>query len=42
MFNDCGWEYIAGMLATVISEKRLRKNGIAEEIFCDKESRLYR
>lgn len=41
MFNDCGWEYIQDYVGYSYFRKTVAEDGIAEEIFCDKESRLY-
>ncbi len=41
MFNDCGWEYIQDYVGYSYFRKTVAEDGIAEEIFCDQESRLY-
>lgn len=40
MFDDCGWEYIQDYLGYSYFRKAVSDDGIAEEIFCDDESRL--
>ncbi len=40
MFNDCGWEYIQDYVGYSYFRKAVSDDGIAEEIFCDDESRL--
>lgn len=40
MFDDCGWEYIQDYFGYSYFRKVVSDNGIAEEIFCDDESRL--
>ena len=41
MFDDCGWEYIQDYAGYSYFRKAVAEDGIAEEIFCDDESRLY-
>ena len=41
MFDDCGWEYIQDYAGYSYFRKAVAEDGIAEEIFCDEESRLY-
>lgn len=41
MFDDCGWEYIQDYAGYSYFRKAVAENGIAEEIFCDEESRLH-
>lgn len=41
MFDDCGWEYIQDFVGYSYFRKAVSEDGIAEEIFCDDESRLY-
>ncbi len=40
MFDDCGWEYIQDFFGYSYFRKAVSDDGIAEEIFCDDESRL--
>lgn len=40
MFNDCGWEYIQDYAGYSYFRKAVAKDGVAEEIFCDEESRF--
>ena len=40
MFDDCGWEYIQEYFGYSYFRKVVSDDGIAEEIFCDDESRL--
>lgn len=40
MFDDCGWEYIQDYAGYSYFRKEVAENGVAEEIFCDDESRL--
>ena len=40
MFNDCGWEYIQDYVGHSYFRKAVSDDGVAEEIFCDDESRL--
>ncbi len=40
MFNDCGWEYLQDYAGYSYFRKSVSESGIAEEIFCDDESRL--
>ncbi len=40
MFHDCGWEYIQDFFGYSYFRKAVSDDGIAEEIFCDEESRL--
>jgi len=40
MFSDCGWEYLQDYAGYSYFRKAVSENGIAEEIFCDDESRL--
>ena len=41
MFDDCGWEYIQDYVGYSYFRKAVAEDGMAEEIFCDEESRLY-
>lgn len=41
MFDDCGWEYIQDYAGYSYFRKAVAEDGIAEEIFCDEESRFY-
>lgn len=41
LFDDCGWEYIQDYAGYSYFRKAVGEDGIAEEIFCDRESRLY-
>ena len=40
MYEDCGWEYIQDYAGYSYFRKAVAEDGIAEEIFCDDESRL--
>ena len=40
MFDDCGWEYIQDYAGYSYFRKAVAEDGVAEEIFCDEESRL--
>ena len=40
MFDDCGWEYIQDYAGYSYFRKAVAEDGVAEEIFCDDESRL--
>lgn len=40
MFDDCDWEYIQDYFGYSYFRKVVSDDGIAEEIFCDDESRL--
>lgn len=40
MFQDCGWEYIQDYAGYSYFRKAVAEDGVAEEIFCDAESRL--
>ena len=40
MFDDCGWEYIQDYFGYSYFRKVVSDDGVAEEIFCDDESRL--
>ena len=40
MFDDCGWEYIQDYAGYSYFRKAVSKDGVAEEIFCDDESRF--
>ena len=40
MFDDCGWEYIQDFAGYSYFRKAVGEDGVAEEIFCDDESRL--
>lgn len=40
MFDDCGWEYIQDFLGYSYFRKAVAEDGVAEEIFCDEESRF--
>ena len=40
MFDDCGWEYIQDFFGYSYFRKVVAEDGVAEEIFCDDESRL--
>ena len=40
MFDDCGWEYIQDFVGYSYFRKAVSSAGVAEEIFCDEESRL--
>jgi len=40
MFEDCGWEYIQDYAGYSYFRKAVSKDGVAEEIFCDDESRF--
>ena len=40
MFDDCGWEYIQDFLGYSYFRKAVSEDGVAEEIFCDEESRF--
>ncbi|MCQ4022919.1 MULTISPECIES: DUF2812 domain-containing protein [unclassified Ruminococcus] len=41
MFDDCGWEYIQDYIGYSYFRKAVAAvDGVAEEIFCDEESRL--
>ena len=40
MFEDCGWDYIQDYAGYSYFRKAVDKDGKADEIFCDDESRL--
>ena len=40
MYSDCGWEYIQDYFGYSYFKKPVSATGVAEEIFCDEESRL--
>lgn len=40
MFRDCGWEYIQDYAGYSYFRKPVSENGVADEIFCDEDSRL--
>lgn len=40
MFDDCGWEYIQDYAGYSYFRKAVEKDGVAEEIFCDEESKF--
>lgn len=40
MFDDCGWEYIQDYAGYSYFRKSVVKDGVAEEIFCDEESKF--
>lgn len=40
MFDDCGWEYMQDFFGYSYFRKAVTKEGVAEEIFCDEESRF--
>lgn len=40
MFEDCGWEYIKDFAGYSYFRKAVTDDGVAEEIFCDDDSRL--
>ena len=40
MFDDCGWEYIQDYAGYSYFRKPVAEDGVAEEIFCDEESRF--
>lgn len=40
MFDDCGWEYIQDFFGYSYFRKVVAEDGVAEEIFCDEESRF--
>ncbi len=40
MFEDCGWEYIQDYAGYSYFRKAVSEEGVAEEIFCDDESRM--
>ena len=40
MFDDCGWEYIQDYAGYSYFRKAVAEDGVAEEIFCDEESRF--
>lgn len=40
MFEDCGWEYIQDYVGYSYFRKAVVSGGVAEEIFCDEESRF--
>lgn len=40
MFDDCGWEYIQNFFGYSYFRKAVAEDGVAEEIFCDEESRF--
>ena len=40
MFEDCGWEYLQDHSGYSYFRKTVSDDGIAEEIFCDDESRF--
>lgn len=39
MFDDCGWQYIQDYAGYSYFRKAVADDGVAEEIFCDEESR---
>ena len=40
MFDDCGWEYIQDFFGYSYFRKAVGEDSVAEEIFCDEESRF--
>ena len=40
LFHDCGWEYIQDYAGYSYFRKAVSEDGIAEEIFCDEESKF--
>lgn len=40
MFDDCGWEYIQDYAGYSYFRKAVADDGVAEEIFCDEESKF--
>lgn len=40
IFDDCGWEYIQDYFGYSYFRKAVSEEGVAEEIFCDEESRF--
>ena len=40
IFRDCGWDYIQDYAGYSYFRKEVGEDGVAEEIFCDDESRL--
>lgn len=40
MFADCGWEYIQDYAGYSYFRKAVSEDGMADEIFCDEDSRL--
>lgn len=40
MFSDCGWEYIQDYAGYSYFRKTVSEEGVAEEIFCDIDSKL--
>ncbi|MBQ4313574.1 MAG: DUF2812 domain-containing protein [Clostridia bacterium] len=40
MFEDCGWEYLQDYAGYSYFRKPVSESGVAEEIFCDDDSRL--
>lgn len=40
MFDDCGWEYIQDYAGYSYFRKPVLEDGVAEEIFCDEESKF--
>jgi hypothetical protein len=40
MFADCGWEYIQDYAGYSYFRKPVSEDGMADEIFCDEDSRL--
>ena len=40
MFDDCGWEYIQDYAGYSYFRKAVSEDGVADEIFCDEDSKL--
>ena len=40
MFRDCGWEYIQDYAGYSYFRKEVSEDGVADEIFCDEDSKL--
>ena len=40
MFSDCGWEYLMDYAGYSYFRKPVSETGVAEEIFCDDESKI--
>lgn len=40
MFDDCGWEYMQDFFGYSYFRKAVAEDSVAEEIFCDEESRF--
>ena len=40
MYEDCGWEYIQDYAGYSYFRKAVSEDGVAEEIFCDEDSKL--